>query len=153
VSRGGPVTFQPPWCRWVGRGILASRSSARLKQCRTIAIKSSFSFMPARADREANARTMTMTCGTATPKWSGASFARQLHRRAGPGFGRSPSELYSGQPRSDMQLRARRHWQRSSRCGTADTTNRHDPQDRTRHDGAASPTLNQFFADGGGYRK
>jgi len=36
-----------------------------------------------------------------------------------------------------MQLRARRHWQRSSRCGTADTTNRHDPQDRARHDGAA----------------
>jgi hypothetical protein len=107
------------WCRWVGRGILASRSSAWLKQCRTVAAQSSFSSMPARAGREANGLTIIMTCGTAKPKLSGAFIEPPLHRRDGPGSGRSPNELYSGQPTSDMQHRARKRWQRSSRRGGA----------------------------------
>jgi hypothetical protein len=87
TDRGGPMTFQLPWCLWVGRGILASRSFARLQQCRTIATKNLFSSMPARAGRAAHGRTMTMTCKTAVPQWSGAFFEPPLHRRDGPGSG------------------------------------------------------------------
>ena len=85
---------------------MSSRSSARQKQCRTVAAQFSFSSTPARAARAAIGRTMIMMFWTATPKLSGAFIEPPLYRRAGPGSGRSPSELYSGQPTSDMRLRA-----------------------------------------------
>ena len=100
-------------------GILASRSSARLKQCRTVAAQFSFSSKPARAGRAAIGRTMIMMFGTAKPKLSGAFIGPPLYRRAGPGSGRSPFELYSGQPTSDMQHRARKRWRRSRERGRA----------------------------------